>query len=406
MMEKEIERKKALTQSEKKPNHTSHPPLPPTPPSTGCGGAPKEEGIKNPGCVPGKVDFPTHTTHPPLPPKEPTHTGNTEPLKPNGPTILVTDKLQGIIDKAGETHPNILMMAKDPNSPLTAPWLPENGKTCGRGGTPTPIEYEAPKGYDGKMVPNTLNGKGGKGYLDKHGNIWVPTGRGTPNAHGGEHWDVQLTPSQRKIYGEKYYNVYRKENSSFSNNMGNSSTKNNNPQTRTITNFSVLGALSNALGITTSTNTITQPSNQTILPPKTVTAPSNPDTKTPIPSPIKDTQKEGPVVSPVPELPKEQPAKVDDKKDAAKIDDKKESASAQDNKTTKVEDKSSNDSHKVMTKDSKGNIVLVAKKDEYKNAPPTFGEIFGNFKPSPETPQEKRDREIQEGYDRWRYGKY
>ena len=39
-----------------------------------------------------------------------------------------------------------------------------------------------------------------KGWLDKNGNLWVPTGEG-PLAHGGPHWDVQLKDGG-------YINVY------------------------------------------------------------------------------------------------------------------------------------------------------------------------------------------------------
>jgi hypothetical protein len=66
--------------------------------------------------------------------------------------------------------------------------------------------FVPPKNWDGEMVPNP-NGPG-KGYPDKSGDVWVPTGTGgaprtgtTGPAHGGAHWDVQ-TP------GGGYRNVY------------------------------------------------------------------------------------------------------------------------------------------------------------------------------------------------------
>ena len=44
------------------------------------------------------------------------------------------------------------------------------------------------------------NGK--TGWVDDHGNVWVPAPSGTPAAHGGGHWDVQ-SPN-----GNGYTNVY------------------------------------------------------------------------------------------------------------------------------------------------------------------------------------------------------
>jgi len=58
--------------------------------------------------------------------------------------------------------------------------------------------YKPPKGWKGQTVPNP-NGPG-RGYPDKGGRVWVPSGPGA-GAHGGPHWDVQ-TP------GGGYVNVY------------------------------------------------------------------------------------------------------------------------------------------------------------------------------------------------------
>ena len=66
-------------------------------------------------------------------------------------------------------------------------------------GQPTAADgYTPPKrgaGSRGEMVKNP-NGPG-RGYPDKNGNVWVPTGEG-PLAHGGPHWDVQ-TPAGGRV---------------------------------------------------------------------------------------------------------------------------------------------------------------------------------------------------------------
>ena len=58
--------------------------------------------------------------------------------------------------------------------------------------------WKPPKKWDGKPVKNP-NGPG-KGWPDKKGDVWVPTGPGG-SAHGGPHWDVQSP-------GGGYTNVY------------------------------------------------------------------------------------------------------------------------------------------------------------------------------------------------------
>ena len=58
--------------------------------------------------------------------------------------------------------------------------------------------YRAPKG--GPKKGKTKDGK--TGWVDKNGNIWVPAPTGSPNAHGGGHWDVQRGD------GKGYSNVY------------------------------------------------------------------------------------------------------------------------------------------------------------------------------------------------------
>jgi RHS repeat-associated protein len=64
-------------------------------------------------------------------------------------------------------------------------------------GKPTEKDgYYPPKHYNGEKVKYP---KGpGYGYLDKDGNVWVPTGS---NGHGGPHWDVEFP-------GGGYRNVY------------------------------------------------------------------------------------------------------------------------------------------------------------------------------------------------------
>lgn len=58
--------------------------------------------------------------------------------------------------------------------------------------------YRAPKG--GPKKGKTKDGK--TGWRDKNGNIWVPAPSGSPNAHGGGHWDVHRGD------GKGYTNVY------------------------------------------------------------------------------------------------------------------------------------------------------------------------------------------------------
>jgi hypothetical protein len=77
---------------------------------------------------------------------------------------------------------------KDKNEDAQAPGIPTEKDG-----------FIPPKNWDGKMVKHPKNGK--KGWADKKGNIWVPTGPGA-EAHGGPHWDVQH-PN-----GKNYDNVY------------------------------------------------------------------------------------------------------------------------------------------------------------------------------------------------------
>jgi RHS repeat-associated protein len=54
---------------------------------------------------------------------------------------------------------------------------------------PSSAGYKAPK-TKGSVEP-TKAPNGQIGWPDKSGNVWVPVPAGHPNAHGGEHWDVQ-----------------------------------------------------------------------------------------------------------------------------------------------------------------------------------------------------------------------
>lgn len=58
--------------------------------------------------------------------------------------------------------------------------------------------YQAPKGGPKKGKTKT----GQVGWVDKHGNVWVPAPTGSVTAHGGGHWDVQRSD------GTGYSNVY------------------------------------------------------------------------------------------------------------------------------------------------------------------------------------------------------
>ena len=58
--------------------------------------------------------------------------------------------------------------------------------------------YVAPK--DGPVWGKDKNGN--KGWVDKNGNVWVPVPDGSPQAHGGGHWDVNRPD------GKGYVNRY------------------------------------------------------------------------------------------------------------------------------------------------------------------------------------------------------
>ena len=83
-------------------------------------------------------------------------------------------------------------------------WEEKNNNTTEKG---TVTKGDPPTEEDGYVAPNEGAKKGktkdGKtGWVDKHGNIWVPAPTGSKIAHGGGHWDVQRGD------GKGYTNVY------------------------------------------------------------------------------------------------------------------------------------------------------------------------------------------------------
>ncbi|CAG8510698.1 3085_t:CDS:1 [Funneliformis mosseae] len=84
---------------------------------------------------------------------------------------------KGYSDKTGcftlDNLKNIICYAKAPGKPTE-----KNG-------------YEKPKNWDGKLKKAPKSNR--KGYPDRKGSVWVPTGENSdnPNSHGGPHWDVE-----------------------------------------------------------------------------------------------------------------------------------------------------------------------------------------------------------------------
>lgn len=76
--------------------------------------------------------------------------------------------------------------------------VPEKDKKADYPGKPNAeVGYHPPKKWDGQKVKVEKGKfKGKKGFPDKGGRIWVPTGHGA-NAHGGPHWDVQYPGGKR-----------------------------------------------------------------------------------------------------------------------------------------------------------------------------------------------------------------
>ena len=54
-----------------------------------------------------------------------------------------------------------------------------------------PARFHPPRNWNGEMIVVEYGPyQGRKGYMDTHGDIWVPTRPG--ESHGGPHFDVQL----------------------------------------------------------------------------------------------------------------------------------------------------------------------------------------------------------------------
>lgn len=82
-------------------------------------------------------------------------------------------------DEAGATTVNAN------NKPPADAYDPHGSKAPGKPGAAE--GFQPPKGGDQWVESPTRRGKG---WLDKNGDVWVPTGQGS-DAHGGPHWDVQ-----------------------------------------------------------------------------------------------------------------------------------------------------------------------------------------------------------------------
>lgn len=81
----------------------------------------------------------------------------------------------------------------------TTNWDPTGGQAVTKDTPPTLEDgYLAPK--SGPKLGKDQSGK--RGWVDKNGNIWVPVPDGSPQAHGGGHWDVQRPDG--KGYTNKY----------------------------------------------------------------------------------------------------------------------------------------------------------------------------------------------------------
>jgi len=100
-------------------------------------------------------------------------------------------------------NPNIYAFVKDSNCSFDLFGLSPYSGEPPEPGRPTPDntggKFEPGKG-SGHYRPNS-DFNNTKGWVDKRGNLWVPTGTG-PTAHGGPHWDVQTKG------GNGYTNVY------------------------------------------------------------------------------------------------------------------------------------------------------------------------------------------------------
>ncbi|SET98389.1 RHS repeat-associated core domain-containing protein [Lacrimispora sphenoides] len=119
--------------------------------------------------------------------------GNYQDIQLNGGVYVDRTKGQYIVDDP--LGLNLYTYCQ--NNPIM--FTDPSGHEVTKDKPPTDNEgYVAPKG-------GPVQGKdksGNKGWVDKNGNIWVPVPDGSPNAHGGGHWDVQRPD------GKGYVNKY------------------------------------------------------------------------------------------------------------------------------------------------------------------------------------------------------
>ena len=122
-------------------------------------------------------------------------------VDPTGEQTLGTDVLRGprclILGQCGQNQSQPQSCRQEINILLPGFGLPEFSLPPVLNSSSSPKEpgkpgekegFKAPKGGAGELV-KAPDGKQ-KGYRDKNGNLWIPTGKGG-KAHGGPHWDVQ-----------------------------------------------------------------------------------------------------------------------------------------------------------------------------------------------------------------------
>jgi hypothetical protein len=147
------------------------------------------------GCPPGEICVngqrtcqACHTSPPPT--IVPTYTPPSMPA-PKIDTTLLTRFLANVLCLTNFSSGNKACGGVIPqinfNKPPSDAHDPNGAKAPGKPGEDEGFE-DPPEGERWGKAPN-----GKKGFVDKDGNVWVPTGpEGSPNAHGGPHWDVQF----------------------------------------------------------------------------------------------------------------------------------------------------------------------------------------------------------------------
>ena len=70
---------------------------------------------------------------------------------------------------------------------------PNNDSELDEKGNPVVKPGQQPTEKDGYIAPKEgpVKSREKNGWVDKNGNVWVPVPTGSPQAHGGGHWDVQ-----------------------------------------------------------------------------------------------------------------------------------------------------------------------------------------------------------------------